>query len=86
MSPRVPAVAAILGLQILLSAAGPVLAHVELDSSDPAAGSAVAGAGTVTLVFTEALKEGGSSFKVIGPDGQSFGTGGVVGPRRMALN
>lgn len=86
MSPRVPAVAAALGLAILLSVAGPVGAHVGLESSDPAAGSTVAGAGTVTLVFTEALKEGASSFKLAGPGGQSVGAGGVVGPRRMALD
>jgi copper resistance protein C len=86
MSPRVPAVAAVLGLAILLSAVAPALAHVGLASSDPAAGSTVERADTVTLVFDEALKASASSFKLTGPGGTTIGTGAVTGPRRMVLD
>jgi methionine-rich copper-binding protein CopC len=86
MTRRVPLVAAALGLALLPAAVTPVLGHVGLVSSDPAAGTTVSDVRTVTLVFSEPLKKGVSSFKLVGPDGMAIGTGTATAPRRMTLD
>jgi len=67
----------------------PVLAHAELVSSDPAAGSTVATPPTtITLTFSENLDKATSSFKLIAPDGSTVGTGGAAkdGDTTMTLD
>ena len=70
-------VATACSLLILLVAAGSVLAHSELVSSDPADKAVLATPPTtVTLTFSEDLDPGKSSFKLVGPAG-TVGTGSV---------
>lgn len=84
MSRRAPAIA--LGLLLALGAATPVLAHVGVESSEQEPGSTVAGVASVTLIFDEAIERKTSSFKLVGPDGSTIGTGVATGPRRMVLD
>jgi methionine-rich copper-binding protein CopC len=86
MTRRVPLLAAALALALLPAAVTPVLGHVGLVRSDPAAGSTVRGVRTVTLVFSEPLRKGVSSFRLEGPGDATLGTGMVTGPRRMTLD
>jgi methionine-rich copper-binding protein CopC len=82
---RVPLAAAALVFLLTLAATLPVLGHADLASSDPASGSTVTDVQAVRLLFTEALNQNESSFKLQGPDGSTVGTGAPVGPRRIAL-
>ncbi len=86
MNRRVPFFAVALGLLLTAGSAIPVLAHAELVTSDPEAGSTVSDVTEVTLAFNEALKRSVSSFKLIGPDGTTIGTGTISSPRRMSLS
>ena len=69
------AVPAVLALLLLLMAAVPVVAHSELVSSSPAAGSTVSSAPGMLIVlsFSETLKKG-SKADVVGPGGTTAGT------------
>jgi methionine-rich copper-binding protein CopC len=69
------AVPAVLALFLLLVAAVPAVAHSELVSSSPAAGSTVTSAPgmLIVLTFSETLKEG-SKADVVGPGGTTVGT------------
>jgi methionine-rich copper-binding protein CopC len=69
------AVPAVLALFLLLMAAVPAVAHSELVSSSPAAGSTVTSAAGMSIVlsFSEALKTG-SKADVVGPGGATAGT------------
>jgi copper resistance protein C len=86
MNRRAPILSAVMGLLLLLAGAAPTLAHAELVSSNPGAGSTVTDVRTVTLKFSEALSADESSFKLVGPDGTTIGTGTVVSPRTMKLD
>ena len=64
------------GALLALAAVGPVLGHAELVSSDPADKAVLDTPPTViTLTFDEGVV-GKSSFKLIGPGGDTIGTGG----------
>jgi copper resistance protein C len=66
--------------------AGPALAHAELVTSDPADKAQLdTPPTTVTLDFSETLDGSKSSFKLVGPDGSTIGTGGMTGPKEMTL-
>ena len=69
------AVPAVLALLLLLMAAVPAVAHSELVSSSPAAGSTVTSAAGMSIVlsFSEALKTG-SKADVVGPGRTTAGT------------
>jgi hypothetical protein len=84
MSRRDPAL--VLGLLLLFGAATPALGHVGLETSDPEAGTTVPDVDSVTLVFSEPLDEGASSFKLVAPDGRTVGTGAVAGSKQMLLD
>ena len=61
---------------LLMLSAGPVAAHAELVSSDPADGAVLAIPPTmVTLTFSEGLNASESHFELVGPDGAQVGTG-----------
>jgi methionine-rich copper-binding protein CopC len=69
--------ALLLGLVVLAVGAGPVAAHAELVSSDPADGATVTGSpDEVVTVFDEPLLDN-SSMELIGPDGSRVATGDV---------
>lgn len=77
----------IAALVILLAAAGPTLGHAELDTADPADKAVLETPPTViTLTFTEDLQAKKSSFKLLGPDGGTIGTGEATGVREMTLD
>ena len=78
--------ASVLGLLILLIAAGSALAHSDLVSSDPADKAVLATPPTtITLTFSEDLDPGKSSFKLVGPAG-TVGDGTVsADPVTMTL-
>ena len=63
--------ALLFGIVLVLTFAGPTLAHAEFVSSDPAPDSEVEGpfAGPIALTFDEPLIEDGSHAELIGPDG-----------------
>jgi copper resistance protein C len=64
------------GVLLALAAVSPVLGHAELVSSDPADKAVLDTPPTViTLTFDEGVV-GKSSFKLIGPGGDTIGTGG----------
>jgi methionine-rich copper-binding protein CopC len=69
------AVPVVLALFLLLMAAVPAVAHSELISSSPAAGSTVTSAAGMSIVlsFSDALKPG-SKADVVGPGGTTAGT------------
>lgn len=75
------------GCLLALALAGPVVAHADLVSSDPADRAVLATPPTtITLTFTEPLDAAKSSFKLIGPGG-TIGTGKVAGdPAGMMLD
>jgi methionine-rich copper-binding protein CopC len=86
MLKRAPFVSVVAGMGLLLvSTVTPVLAHAELVKSDPAAGSTVTDVRAITLTFSEPLDASKSSFKLIGPDGTTIGSAGVVSPRTMMM-
>jgi len=61
---------------LLMLSAGPVAAHAELVSSDPADGAVLTTPpATVTLSFSEGLNASESHFELVGPDGSEVGTG-----------
>ncbi len=67
-------------LVLLLGLAGPVAAHAEFVSSDPADGAVLAAPPTsVTLTFSEGLDASKSHFELLGPDGTNLGTGKAAG-------
>lgn len=69
--------ALLFGLVVLAFGAGPVAAHAELVSSDPADGATVTGSlDEVVAVFDEPLLDN-SSMELIGPDGSRVATGDV---------
>jgi copper resistance protein C len=68
--------APIAALALLLLVAGPVAAHAEFVSSDPADGAVLDTPPTsVTLTFSEGLNAARSKFQLLGPDGTLVGTG-----------
>ncbi|HEY3336619.1 MAG TPA: copper resistance protein CopC [Candidatus Limnocylindrales bacterium] len=76
------------GALLALGLVAPVLGHAELISSDPDDTAVLGTPPTViTLTFSEGVV-GKSSFKLLGPDGATIGTGGPVGdgPDTMTLN
>jgi len=65
-------------LAILLAAPEAVVAHAELESTSPEAGSTVATPpATVSATFDDDLVAGKSSIEVLAPGGSTVGTGGV---------
>ena len=81
-----PLIGALLALIALGLAAGPALAHAELDTADPADGAVLdTPPTTITLTFTERLEPGKSSFRLLLGD-DNLGVGEVTGPREMTLD
>jgi copper transport protein len=75
-------------LALALALALPVLAHAELETSDPAADSTVEGpVTTVTLTFSEGLVAAKSSFRILGADGEAgTGTAAADGATEMSAD
>ncbi len=79
LATRVRALASLLALSALVALPGATLGHATLVSGDPAPGSTVETAPSrVTATFDDELVPGKSSIVLIGPDGQTVGTGGLA--------
>jgi hypothetical protein len=79
--------AAAVSLLLACVAAGSVLAHAELVGSDPADKATLEAPPTqVALTFSEDLDPAKSSFKLLGPDGSTIGTGAATATRLMTLD
>jgi hypothetical protein len=82
-----PVAALLSALCLAALAAAPVLAHAELATADPADKAVLdTPPTTITLDFTESLDGSKSSFKLLGPDGATIGTGQKTADKEMRLD
>ena len=73
-------------LLLALAGASATLAHAELVASDPADGEVLdASPTTIRLAFSENLDPAKSSFRLLGPDGATIGTGDATAAKAMSL-
>ncbi len=78
--------ATLAALLVALVGAGAALAHAELVTSDPADGAVLdTSPTTITLTFSENLDPAKSSFRLLGPDGATLGTGAATAAKAMTL-
>lgn len=70
-------VAGVLAALAMLVGAAPAFAHAQFESSDPADGASLAtGPQTVTLTFSDTMRQGFNTITVTGPDGVQYQAAG----------
>jgi copper resistance protein C len=70
-------VAGLLTLAALLVGASPAFAHAQFEGSDPADGASLASAPqTITLTFSDTMRQGFNTITVTGPDGAQYQAAG----------